>query len=313
MWDLGITEAEFKALNPTTNINLLYPPMGYNVTIGPSRSGTWTDGCPPSLRIKDTSDTSIVDPSNETQDTPESTSDADADADGYHHQSTRTMYETVETITRSSTVFADSSRPSSPPVAAETQSADTLDQPFTEGKGTASRPEAHTPTESISDVTSSATSKPTVPSSIDKENSLAYTSEPDHSGVSATPQATQPADVPETPPIVSGDPAAKASTARQDMASSYTTVNDEVTRTSTLSDASSTAVASDITDTVSKNEQAPESATETPSAPSSITDTTKLETAPPSSSPTTATSPRTDDSHDSRTEKPSATSFKEER
>ncbi|KAF4331558.1 hypothetical protein FBEOM_14692, partial [Fusarium beomiforme] len=113
------------------------------------------------LRIEDTSDTSIVDPSNETQDTPESTSDANADADGYRDQSTRSMYETVEASTKSSTVFADSSRPSSPPVAAETQSADTLDQPFTEGKGTANRPEAHTPTESISEVPGSAVSRTT--------------------------------------------------------------------------------------------------------------------------------------------------------
>ncbi|EXM13837.1 hypothetical protein FOTG_17726 [Fusarium oxysporum f. sp. vasinfectum 25433] len=311
MWDLGITEQEFESLNPTTNINLIYPEISYNVTIRPSRYGKWTDGCPPSLRIKDMSDTSMVDPTAETQKTPESTSVADAD--GYRHRSTGTMYETVETSTRFSTVFADGSHPSSPSVAGETQSAGTPYPPFTEGKETGTRPKAHTPTESISDVTSSATSKPTAPSSIDEEASLAHTSEPDHSDVSATSEAIQSADVPETPPTISGDPAVKASTARQDMASSYTTVNDEVTGTSTLSDVSSTAVASEITDTVSKNEQTPESATEASSARSSITDMTKLETAPSSPSSTTSTLPRTDDSHDSKTEKPSGTSFKEER
>ncbi|KAK2667019.1 hypothetical protein RAB80_017440 [Fusarium oxysporum f. sp. vasinfectum] len=81
MWDLGITEPEFEALNPTTNINLIYPELSYNVTIRPSRSGKWTDGCPPSLRIKDMSDTSIVDPTTETQETPESTSVADQSED----------------------------------------------------------------------------------------------------------------------------------------------------------------------------------------------------------------------------------------
>ncbi|KAL9572171.1 hypothetical protein ACKAV7_003659 [Fusarium commune] len=257
------------------------------------------------------SDTSMVDPTAETQETPESTSVADADE--YRHRSTGTMYETVETSTRFSTVFADGSHPSSPSVAGETQSAGTPYPPFTKGKETGTRPKAHTPTKSISDVTSSATSKPTAPSSIDEEDSLAHTSEPDHSDVSATSEATQSADVPETPPTISGDPAVKASTARQDMASSYATVNDAVTGTSTLSDVSSTAVASEITDTVSKNEQTPVSATEASSAPSSITDTTKLETAPSSPSSTTSTLPRTDDSHDSKTEKPSGSSFKEER
>ncbi|KAK2667085.1 hypothetical protein RAB80_017506 [Fusarium oxysporum f. sp. vasinfectum] len=310
MWDLGIAEPEFEALNPTTNINLIYPELSYNVTIRPSRSGKWTDGCPPSLRIKDMSDTSIVDPTTETQETPESTSVADAD--GHRHRSTGTMYEAVETSTRFSTVFADGSHPSSPSVAGETQSAGTPYPPFTEGKGTGTRPKAHTATESISDVTSSTTSKPTAPSSID-EDSLAHTSERGHSDVSATSEATQSADVPETKPTISGDPAVKTSTARQDMASSYATVNDEVTGTSTLSDVSSSAVSSEITDTVSKNEQTPESATEASSARSSITDTTKLETAPSSPSSTTSTLPRTDDSHDSKTEKPSGTSFKEER
>ncbi|EGU73057.1 hypothetical protein FOXB_16434 [Fusarium oxysporum f. sp. conglutinans Fo5176] len=313
MWDLGIAEPEFEALNPTTNINLIYPELSYNVTIRPSRSGKWTDGCPPSLRIKDMSDTSIVDPTTETQETPEPTSVADAD--GHRHRSIGTMYETVETSTRFSTVFADDSHPSSPSVAGETQSAGTPYPPFTEGKETGTRPEAHTPTESISDVPkpSSATSKPTAPSSIDEEDSLAHTSERDHSDVSATSEATQSADVPETEPTISEDPAVKTSTARQDMASSYATVNDEVTGTSTLSDVSSSAVSSEITDTVSKNEQTPESATEASSARSSITDTTKLETAPSSPSSTTSTLPRTDDSHDSKTEKPSGTSFKEER
>ncbi|RBA11769.1 hypothetical protein FPRO05_14251 [Fusarium proliferatum] len=186
MWDLGITEAEFKALNPTININLLYPPMGYNVTIRPSRSGKWTNGCPPSLQIEDTSDTSIVDPSDETQDTPESTSDPDASADGYHDQLTHTTYETVETGTRSSTIFADSSHPSSPSIPGETQSADTTDQPFKEGKGTDSRSEAHTATESTSEVPGSGVSKSTATRSEDEEGSLINTSKTQHSDASGT-------------------------------------------------------------------------------------------------------------------------------
>ncbi|KAK2685184.1 hypothetical protein QWA68_015873 [Fusarium oxysporum] len=304
MWDLGITEQEFESLNPTTNINLIYPEISYNVTIRPSRSGKWTDGCPPSLRIKDTSDTSMVDPTAETQETPESTSVADAD--GYRHRSTGAMYETAEASTRFSTVFADGSHPSSPSVAGETQSADTPHSPFTEGKGTGTRSKAHTPTESMSDVTSSAVSKPTATTSKGQEDNLTNTGKTWHSDASTTSAAGQSEDVHEMPSTISDD-------AQQETVPSYATMDDEVTRTSTLSDVSSTAVASEITDTVSKNEQTPESATEASSAPSSITDTTKLETAPSSPSSTTSTLPRTDDSHDSKTEKPSGSSFKEER
>ncbi|KAF5708227.1 hypothetical protein FMUND_10687 [Fusarium mundagurra] len=306
MWDLGITEAEFKALNPTTNINLLYPPMGYNVTIGPSRSGKWTDGCPPSLRIEDTSDTSIVDPSYETQETPESTSDADADADGYRDQSTRSMYETVEASTRSSTVFADSSRPSSPSVAAETQSADTLDQPFTEGQGTASRPETHMPTESIREVPGSAVSRTRATTSEDGENNLINPSKTRHSDVSATSVADKSEDVHEASSMISDD-------AQQETAPSYATTDGKETRTPAQSDASSTSAGAEST-MVNEKGQKPESVTEASSVPSSISGATKSETAPsPELSTTTTTMlTQTDGSHLIKTESPSDTSFKEE-
>ncbi|KAL7754843.1 hypothetical protein ACKLNR_015183 [Fusarium oxysporum f. sp. zingiberi] len=303
MWDLGITEQEFESLNPTTNINLIYPEISYNVTIRPSRSGKWTDGCPPSLRIKDMSDTSIVDPTTETQETPESTSVADAD--GHRHRSTGTMYETVETSTRFSTVFADGSHPSSPSVAGETQSSDTPDQPFTEGKGTGTRPKAYTPTESISDVTSSAMSKPTATTSKDEEDNFVNTSKIWHSDVSATDVADQSEDVHEVPSMSSDD-------AQQETVLSYATMDDEMTTTTTQSHIQSTSVAAEATNTVNEKEQRPESATEATSAPSSISGATKLETAPSSTLSTTTTLTQTDDSHVIKTERSSGTSFKEE-
>ncbi|KAJ4157896.1 hypothetical protein NW765_017783 [Fusarium oxysporum] len=303
MWDLGITEQEFESLNPTTNINLIYPEISYNVTIRPSRSGKWTDGCPPSLRIKDMSDTSIVDPTTETQETPESTSVADAD--GHRHRSTGTMYETVETSTRFSTVFADGSHPSSPSVAGETQSADTPHSPFTEGKGTGTRSKAHTPTESMSDVTSSAVSKPTATASKDEEDNLTNTGKTWHSDVSTTSAAGQSEDVHEMPSTISDD-------AQQETVPSYATMDDEVTRTTTQSHIQSTSVAAEATNTVNEKEQRPESATEATSAPSSISGATKLETAPSSTLSTTTTLTQTDDSHVIKTERSSGTSFKEE-
>ncbi|RYC80953.1 hypothetical protein BFJ63_vAg16153 [Fusarium oxysporum f. sp. narcissi] len=303
MWDLGITEPEFEALNPTTNINLIYPELSYNVTIRPSRSGKWTDGCPPSLRIKDMSDTSIVDPTTETQETPESTSVVDAD--GYRHRSTGTMYETVETSTRFSTVFADGSHPSSPSVAGETQSSDTPDQPFTEGKGTGTRPEAHTPTDSISDVPSSAVFKTTATTSKDEEDNFVNTSKIWHSDASATSVADQSEDVHEVPSMSSDD-------AQQETVLSYATMDDEMTRTRTQSHIQSTSVAAEATNTVNEKEQKPESATEATSAPSSISGATKLETAPSSTLSTTTTLTQTDDSHVIKTERSSGTSFKEE-
>jgi hypothetical protein len=303
MWDLGITEPQFEALNPTTNINLIYPELSYNVTIRPSRSGKWTDGCPPSLRIKDMSDTSIVDPTTETQETPESTSVADAD--GHRHRSTGTMYEAVETSTRFSTVFADGSHPSSPSVAGETQSSDTPDQPFTEGKGTGTRPEAHTPTESISDVPSSAVFKTTATTSKDEEDNFVNTSKIWHSDVSATSVADQSEDVHEVPSMSSDD-------AQQETVLSYATMDDEMTRTTTQSHIQSTSVAAEATNTVNEKEQKPESATEATSAPSSISGATKLETAPSSTLSTTTTLTQTDDSHVIKTERSSGTSFKEE-
>ncbi|KAF4497972.1 hypothetical protein FAGAP_5858, partial [Fusarium agapanthi] len=259
MWDLGITEQELKTLNPTTNINIIYPECSYNVTIGPSRSGTWTYGCPPSLRIKDTSDTAIVVPTTEAQETPESTSVADADE--YHDQLTHTMYETVETGTRSSTVFADGSHPSSPSIPGETQSADTPDQPFKEGKGTDSRSEAHTATESISEVPGSGVSKSTATRSEDEEGSLINTSKTQHSGVSATSAVGKSEDVHEVPSATSGD-------VQQETAPSYTTMDDEVTRTSTQSNASSTSSGAKST-TVNEEGKEPESVTEPSSVPSS--------------------------------------------
>ena len=303
MWDLGITEPEFEALNPTTNINLIYPELSYNVTIRPSRSGKWTDGCPPSLRIKDMSDTSIVDPTTETQETPESTSVVDAD--GYRHRSTGTMYETVETSTRFSTVFADGSHPSSPSVAGETQSSDTPDQPFTEGKGTGTRPEAHTPTDSISDVPSSAVFKTTATTSKDEEDNFVNTSKIWHSDASATSVADQSEDVHEVPSMSRDD-------AQQETVLSYATTDNEMTRTTTQSHIQSTSVAAEATNTVNEKEQKPESATEATSAPSSISGATKLETAPSSTLSTTTTLTQTDDSHVIKTERSSGTSFKEE-
>ncbi|TVY62630.1 hypothetical protein Focb16_v004208 [Fusarium oxysporum f. sp. cubense] len=304
MWDLGITEQEFGSLNPTTNINLIYPEISYNVTIRPSRSGKWTDGCPPSLRIKDMSDTSMVDPTAETQETPESTSVADAD--GYRHRSTGTMYETVETSTRFSTVFADGSHPSSPSVAGETQAAGMPYPPFTEGKGTGTRPKAYTPTESMSDVTSSAVSKPTATASKDEEDNLTNTGKTWHSDVSTTSAAGQSEDVHEMPSTISDD-------AQQETVPSYATMDDEVTRTTTQSHIQSTSVAAEATNTVNEKEQKPESATKAPSVPSSISGATKSEAAPSSTLSTTTTLTQTDGSHDSKTEKPSGSSFKEER
>jgi hypothetical protein len=76
--DLGITEQEIQLLNPTISIDRIYPEAPYNVTFRPSRSGKWTEGCPSSLRIPDTSDTSILDPSNAGQETLVSTSTAAA-------------------------------------------------------------------------------------------------------------------------------------------------------------------------------------------------------------------------------------------
>ncbi|KAG7420494.1 hypothetical protein Forpi1262_v016257 [Fusarium oxysporum f. sp. raphani] len=303
MWDLGITEPEFEALNPTTNINLIYPELSYNVTIRPSRSGKWTDGCPPSLRIKDMSDTSIVDPTTETQETPESTSVVDAD--GYRHRSTGTMYETVETSTRFSTVFADGSHPSSPSVAGETQSSDTPDQPFTEGKGTGTRPEAHTPTYSISDVPSSAVFKTTATTSKDEEDNFVNTSKIWHSDASATSVADQSEDVHEVPSMSRDD-------AQQETVLSYATTDNEMIRTTTQSHIQSTSVAAEATNTVNEKEQKPESATEATSAPSSISGATKLETAPSSTLSTTTTLTQTDDSHVIKTDRSSGTSFKEE-
>ncbi|KAK7583011.1 hypothetical protein V3481_012305 [Fusarium oxysporum f. sp. vasinfectum] len=215
------------------------------------------------------------------------------------------MYETVETSTRFSTAFADGSHPSSPSVAGETQSSDTPDQPFTEGKGTGTRPEAHTPTESISDVPSSVVFKTTATTSKDEEDNFVNTSKIWHSDVSATSVADQSEDVHEVPSMSSDD-------ARQETVLSYATMDDEMTRTTTQSHIQSTSVAAEATNTVNEKEQKPESATEATSAPSSISGATKLETAPSSTLSTTTTLAQTDDSHVIKTERSSGTSFKEE-
>ncbi|PNP51320.1 hypothetical protein FNYG_15901 [Fusarium nygamai] len=216
------------------------------------------------------------------------------------------MYETVEASTRSSTVFADSSRPSSPSVAAETQSADTLDQPFTEGQGTASRPEAHTPTESIREVPGSAVSRTRATTSEDGENNLINPSKTRHSDVSATSVADKSEDVHEASSMISDD-------VQQEMAPSYATMDGKETRTPAQSDASSTSAGAEST-IVNEKGQKPESVTETSSVPSSISGATKSETAPSSELSTTTTTmlTQTDGSHLIKTESPSDTSFKEE-
>ncbi|RKK67780.1 hypothetical protein BFJ71_g17825, partial [Fusarium oxysporum] len=216
------------------------------------------------------------------------------------------MYETVETSTRFSTVFADGSHPSSPSVAGETQSSDTPDQPFTEGKGTGTRPEAHTPTESISDVPSSAVFRTTATTSKDEEDNFVNTSKIWHSDVSATSVADQSEDVHEVPSMSSDD-------AQQETVLSYATMDDEMTRTTTQPHALSTSTGAETT-RVNEKEQKPESATEASSVPSFTSGATKSETAPPSklSTTTTTTLTQTDDSHVIETEVPSGTSFKEE-
>ncbi|KAL7755540.1 hypothetical protein ACKLNR_014667 [Fusarium oxysporum f. sp. zingiberi] len=216
------------------------------------------------------------------------------------------MYETVETSTRFHTLFADSSHPSSPSVAGETQSADTPYQPSTEGKETGTRPKAHTPTESISDVTSSAVSKATAPPSIDEEGNLAITSKTWHSDVSTTTAAGQSEDVHEMPSTISDD-------AQQETVPSYATMDDEVTRTPAQSHVPSTSAGAEAT-RVNEKEQKPESATEASSVPSFISGATQSEMVPSSkvSTTTTTTLTQTDDSHTIKTEISSGTSFKEE-
>ncbi|KAG7402984.1 hypothetical protein Forpe1208_v016907 [Fusarium oxysporum f. sp. rapae] len=215
------------------------------------------------------------------------------------------MYETAETSTRFSTVLADGSHPSSPSVAGETQSADTPHSPFTEGKGTGTRSKAHTPTGPMSDVTSSAVSKPTATASKDEEDNLTNTGKTWHSDVSTTSAADQSEDVHEMPSTISDD-------AQQETVPSYATMDDEVTRTTTQSHIQSTSVAAEATNTVNEKGQKPESATEAPSVPSSISGATKSETAPSSTLSTTTTLTQTDDSHVIKTERSSGTSFKEE-
>ncbi|EXK79490.1 hypothetical protein FOQG_15918 [Fusarium oxysporum f. sp. raphani 54005] len=145
-----------------------------------------------------------------------------------------------------STVFADSSYTSSPSIPGETQSADTPDQPFKEGKGNDSRSEAHTATESISKVPGIAVPKSTATRFEDEEGSLINTSKTQHWDVSAPSAAGELEDVHEVPSATSED-------VQQEAIPSYPTMDGQATKTSTQSYASTTSAGAE---SITVNEEA---------------------------------------------------------
>jgi hypothetical protein len=323
--DLGITEQEIQLLNPRISIDRIYPEEPYNVTFRPSRSGTWTEGCPSSLRIPDTS---ILDPSNAGQETLVSTSTAAAtdsvgSDDGNHDddihdddngrgggssgdehslQITHTIRKTVATRTSTTTTYG--SDLSSISTGIDSQSADVS---YTKNRDSGNESEGYPTPESTSDMPTSAASKPSRTLSEDEEISASDTKWPGKADASKTSGTAQSAGTSEKTPTISQDPEAKLPAASEDAVSSYATVDEERTGTPSLPDVSSTGVGSATTGAATENEQSLESTLATSSVLSSITGTTKPETAPSS------TLSQTDASHDNETEEPSGASSNEER
>ncbi|KAG8664339.1 hypothetical protein FPOAC2_13874 [Fusarium poae] len=326
--DLGITEQEIQLLNPKISIDRIYPEEPYNVTFRPSRSGTWTEGCPSSLRIPDTS---ILDPSNAGQETLVSTSTAaatdsvgsdDDNHDDDNHdddngrgggsggdehslQITHTIRKTVATGTSTTATYG--SDLSSISTGIDSQSADVSYPSSTKNRDSGNESEGYPTPESISDMPTSAASKPSGTLSEDGEISASDTKWPGKADGSKTSGTAQSAGTSEKTPTISQDPEAKLPTASEDAVSSYATVDEELTGTPSLPDVSSTGVGSATTGAATENEQSLESTLATSSVLSSITGTTKPETAPSS------TLSQTDASNDNETEKPSGASSNEER
>ncbi|KAL3588140.1 hypothetical protein FPOAC2_14039 [Fusarium poae] len=300
--DLGTTEQEIQLLNPTISIDRIYPEVPYNVTYRPSRSGKWTEGCPPSLRIPETSDPLILDPSNAGQEVPLSTSIAGATdivgvdnddendddnggdgggaADEHRLRNTHTIRKTVAARTSTTTTY---------------------------GSDLSSTSMGYPTTGSVSDTSASAALNPTAPSSEDEETSLSHTERPGQVDASNTSGATQSTGAPEKTPTASQDTEAKPPTASEDAVSSYASVFEELAGASSLPDVSSTGAGSATTGPVTENERSLESTLAASSVPSSITGTTELETA------TSPTLPQEGASHDNETEEPSGASSNEER
>ncbi|KAL3584786.1 hypothetical protein FPOAC2_14567 [Fusarium poae] len=325
--DLGTTEQEIQLLNPTISIDRIYPEVPYNVTYRPSRSGKWTEGCPPSLRIPETSDPLILDPSNAGQEAPLSTSIAGATdivgvdnddendddnggdgggaADEHRLQNTHTIRKTVAARTSTTTTYG--SDLSSTSMVSDSQSADESYPSFAKSSDIGNESEGYPTTGSVSDTSASAALNPTAPSSEDEETSLSHTERPGQVDASNTSGATQSTGAPEKTPTASQDTEAKPPTASEDAVSSYASVFEELAGASSLPDVSSTGAGSATTGPVTENERSLESTLAASSVPSSITGTTELETAPSS------TLPQTGASHDNETEEPSGASSNEER
>jgi hypothetical protein len=304
MRELGITAQVIEALNPSIDIDDIYPEIPYNVTIKPPLSGEWIDGCPPSLTIEDTKDTTPIDSTIEQPETP--------GVDEYDRRSTRIISTTVDTRTITTTIHGFA--PPSPSTSADTRSTDTPYQPYQpypDRKESDTRFQALPSTGLRIDGTSSARSKPAAPSlSGNGEHSLGDIK---NSDVSTAPEATPSVDAPESPTTLAENSEVNPSSARRNTFASSAATHDEVTGVSTLTDLTATTILAETAYSHSEDEKDRATATEvSTSVPSSITDATKVETVLSSPSSAACTLPQTDYSHDTKTEKLSGNSLEEE-
>ncbi|KAF4950796.1 hypothetical protein FSARC_13093 [Fusarium sarcochroum] len=301
MGELGITAQVIEALNPSTDIDDIYPEISYNVTIKPPRSGEWIDGCPPSLMVKSTEDTTPIDSA---IGQPETTS-----VDEYERRSTRTISTTVDTATTTTTIHGVA--PPSPSTLTDTRSTDTPYQLYPDRKESDARSKELPSTGPSIDGTSSPASKPTVPSL--SESGGYRLSDIKNSDVSTASEATHSVDLPESPTTVAENSEVNPSSTRRNIFASSAATHNEVTGESTLTGPTATTVLVETTYSQSADEKGRATATEvSTTVPSSITDATKVGTVLSSTASTACTLPQTDYSHDTKTEKLGGSSLAEE-
>ncbi|RYC81884.1 hypothetical protein BFJ63_vAg15231 [Fusarium oxysporum f. sp. narcissi] len=97
MKELAVNREDIEKLNPDWDIDDIYPPITYNVPFKvPQYSGQWTNGCPPLLIIRDTTDGLMT----------YSGLPSLWNAGNPHQTSTRTIQVAVDTKTRTITVYA---------------------------------------------------------------------------------------------------------------------------------------------------------------------------------------------------------------
>ncbi|CAG2003942.1 unnamed protein product [Fusarium graminearum] len=258
--DLGMTEQEIQALNPMINIDRIYRGNPYNVTYKPSRSGKWTEGCPFSLRIPDTSDPLRVDSSRAGHEEPATTSisggaysvgignDDDDDVGGgdeHYPQTTLTVRSTVTTRAITATVYG-SDLPSAS-IEGGSQSADMSYTTSTKTGDSGNKPEGYPTLVPTSDMSTSASSNP---SDLLSDEEAASCSDPkrhgqvDASNMSGTTHSTG---APKKTPTTSQDTETRSPISLGETAPSCTTASNAVT--SNLQDASATATATTATGT----------------------------------------------------------------